>query len=360
MARALKVMARLLAFGLLAIVLLALWAWAILAIYYSNLPGGTVRLVAAVVFGLGIPVAFVAVVWLRNWRLATLGFLAVFAVVFLWWYFIPASNDRDWVTEVAVVPRAEFDGNRVTVRNIRNFDYRSADDFTVQYYDRTFDLDQLQTVWFIVSHWDGIEGIAHTFASFEFAGDVFLSLSIEIRRENGESYSGLKGLFKQYEIIYVLADERDVIRLRTNYRGEDVYLYPTRWSPQEGRALLVDILSRANRLAVEPEFYRTLGRNCTTSLVNHVNTVSEFKVPLHRKVLMNGYSDELMYQRGRMATDLPFHEAKRAHYISEVARQHDRDPAFSRLIRAHLPKRPPTATQPTPGGERATESGLDE
>jgi hypothetical protein len=276
---------------------------------------------------------------LRNRRRTLRVFLCVFLLVALWWSLIPPSHDRDWPPEVAVLPRATFDGDRVTVHNIRNFDYKTKNDFQVRYYDKTFDLAELKSVDFIVSYWDQNKAIAHTMLSFGFEGGDYLMLSVEIRREKGEQYETLKGFFKQFEIIYVMGDERDLLRLRTNYRGEDVYLYPTTASPERGRALLVSILKRVNDLAESPVFYHTLGRNCTTSLVDHVNMVSEKPLPFQKKLILNGYSDELAYQRGTIASDLPFEEAKSKHFISNIAKQYNDDPRFSQKIRAHLQKR---------------------
>ncbi len=249
------------------------------------------------------------------------------------------DNDRNWKPEVAVLASATFNGNLVTVRNIRNFDYITENEFMLRYYDKTFDLNKLESVDFIVSYWDDLKAIAHTMLSFGFAGEDYLAVSIEVRGEKGEGYSGLKGLFKQYEIIYVVGDERDLVRLRTNYRGEDTYLYPTTLRPEETRALFVDILRQVGKLAEEPAFYRTLGRNCTTSLISHINAIPGQKVAFSRKLLMNGYSDQLAYERGRIRSNLPFNETKRLHFISPIAKKYNDDPEFSHKIRAELRKR---------------------
>ncbi len=320
----------------LGLFIILLTVLATLAIYYSNLPNHTLRAIAAGAFALGTLAAFI--IFPRRLR-TVLFFLAAFVVVLTWWFLIPASNDRDWEPDVAVVAQAAVTNNLVTVRNIRNFDYKSEKDFTVRYYDKTFDLDKLRSVDFFISYWDQNEAIAHTMLSFGFTGGDYLTLSIEIRREKGEDYSGLKGLFKQYEIIYVLGDERDLVRLRTNYRGEDVYLYPTTLRPEETRALFVDIMRQVDKLAEEPAFYRTLGRNCTTSLISHIDAIPGNKVAFHRKILLNGYSDQLAFERGRIRSNLPFNETKRLHFISPIAKTFNDDPEFSHKIRAELRKR---------------------
>lgn len=315
--------------------LLLLGAWGSLAIYYSPLPGFTLRSLLAMLFIL----ATLVVMWrIRTHWHTVLYFLGAFAVVFLGWLSVTPSHDRAWLPEVAVLPEAVFDGSRVTVRNIRNFDYKTERDFTTAYYNKTFDLTQLETLDLFVSYWDGNTAIAHTFLSFGFTGGDYLALSVEIRREQGEKYSPIKGSFKQYEIIYVLGDERDLVRLRTNYRDEEVYLYPMTFGRDTIRQLFVDILQRVNAIAANPAFYYTLGRNCTTSLVSHFNRVTERPVPLHRKLLTNGYSDELAYELGGIASHMPFAVMKPLHRINTVAQSHNDAPDFSQRIRAHLPR----------------------
>ncbi len=331
-----RFLAKIVGVTLLGLFLFILCALATLAIYYSNLPGPFLRTIAAGAFALGTLAAFLI---FPNRRRTTFLFLGAFGMVVVWWSLIPASNDRDWVPEVAVLARATFNDNLVTVRNIRNFDYITENEFTTRYYDKTFDLNKIESVNFIVSHWDDLQAIAHTMLSFGFTGGDYLTLSIEIRREKEEAYSAIKGFFKQYELVYVIGDERDLIRLRTNYRGEDVYLYPTTLLPEQARVLFVDILQQVNKLAEEPAYYRTIGRNCTTSLIQHIDAMPGQKVAFHRKLLMNGYSDELAYERGRIRSSLPFKETKRLHFISDIAKKYNNDPDFSRKIRAELRKR---------------------
>ena len=219
-----RFLARIVGVTLLGLFLFLFCALATLAIYYSNLPGPFLRTIAAGAFALGTLAAFLI---FPNRLRTTFLFLGAFGMVVVWWSQIPASNHRNWKPDVAVLASATFNDNLVTVHNIRNFDYRTESDYTVRYYDKTFDLNKIESVNFIVSHWDNLQAIAHTMLSFGFAGGDYLTLSIEIRGEKGESYSGLKGLFKQYEIIYVLGDERDLIRLRTNYRPNDLNLTQT-------------------------------------------------------------------------------------------------------------------------------------
>jgi len=306
------------------------WLLASVAIHYSNLPWPGSRLTLAWAFGLAGPAA---VAFLPNRRRTLLVLLVVFLGVVAWHASIRPSNDRDWRIEVARIPDARFEGDLVHVTNVRNFDYRTEDDFDVRYYDKTFDLAKLEATDMLFSYWDGNEAIAHTMLSFDFGGTDFLCVSVEVRREKGEGWGGLPGMFKQFEIVYVLADERDVVRLRTNYRGEEVYLFRSRLSPDESRLLLVHILEKVHRLNEQPEFYRTIANNCTTSLVNHINAVWPDRVPFTKKLLMNGYLPEQAYERSTLATDLPFAEFKASRRINDRARAADDDPAFSRRIR---------------------------
>lgn len=314
----------------LSVVIVLAGLWGVGAVYWSNLPWALLRTVAAVVFGL---VALMALLR-RPRRLRPMSlFLAAFVVVLVWWWLIPPSNGRDWSEEAAIPASATIDGDEVTIFDVRNFDYDSPTDYTSDYYDRTYDLSKLKTVDFIVSYF-GPKEIAHTLLSFGFEGGEYLAISVEVRKEEGEGYSPLKGLFKQYELIYVVGDERDVIRLRTNFRGEQVYVYPTTFKPEEVRALFESMIRRVNKLAEEPEWYNTLVRNCTTSIVEHVHDASPRRGRYNWRILLNGYSDELAYDRGRIDTDLPFADAKKLHHVNELAKLHGDDPDFSQKIRA--------------------------
>jgi hypothetical protein len=246
---------------------------------------------------------------------------------------IQPSNARDWNPDQRVLPVADFRGHHVDIRNIRNIEYRSTDDYTVRHYDRTFDLDALQSIWFVVEPFHGMEGPAHTLMSFGFAGGEYVAISVEIRKEKGEKFSPLLGILKRYELMYVVADERDVIKLRSNFRKDDVFLYPIRTTPERRREMFVEMLQRANQLADRPEFYNTLTNTCTTNIVRHVNTISAGRVPWSYKVLLPAYSDELAYDLGLIETTLPLDAARQRFRINNRALRFADDPAFSRRIR---------------------------
>lgn len=324
--------------GLLAASVLAgATGWGALAIYYSDLASAVLRTALAVLFAV-FGLVTLALLPQRPWRWRALrSFALVFAVLLAWWNSIAPSNDRDWKPEVAVLPYAIIDGDRVTLHNIRNFDYRSETDFTPAYYDKTFDLHKLESVDLVASYWAG-PAIAHIFLSFGFGANDYLAISIERRDERGEGYSAVKGLFKQYELFYVVADERDVIRLRTNYRRdppEDVYLYRLRGSPDDARRVLREYLREINALRERPEFYNTLTTNCTGNIWLHAR-INPGHVPYSWKILASGYVPEYLYEQGRLDTRLPFAELRRRGHINALAREADRAPDFSRRIRAAL------------------------
>ena len=249
---------------------------------------------------------------------------------------IRPRTDRVWSPDMAVMPAARFSGDSVYVTGIRNTAYETTERYTVAHYDRGYDLGRLESVWYLVEPFSGMKGPAHTLVSFGFGGGEYLAISVELRREPGEHFSPLKGVLKQYELMYVVADERDVIRLRTNYRHDDVYLYPVRATPEQRRRMLVSMLERANALRERPEFYNTLTNTCTTNIVRHVNEIAPRKVPLSYKVLLPGYSDQLAYDIGLLDTDLPFAEARARHHINARALRYAERPDFSDLIRRPL------------------------
>jgi hypothetical protein len=325
---------KLFALALLWLVLIALTGWAALAIYYSNLPS-VGRVAGSALFAIA---AVVILVWVRPWRRAVALYIAGFAVVLLWWLAIPPNNDRNWQPEAAVLPFATFDGDRVTVHNIRNFDYRSETDFTPAYYDKTFDVRTLESVDLIAVYWMG-PAIAHTFLSFGFEGGDHLAISIETRKEQGEDYSTIKGFFKQYELFYVVADERDVIRLRTNYRDnppQDVYLYRVRVPLEYGQRLFLEYMREINLLKEQPEFYNTLTTNCTTTIWRNTR-INPVHLAFSWKLLLSGYVPEYLYDLGRLDASLPFAELSARSRINARALSAGQNPDFSRLIREGLP-----------------------
>lgn len=306
--------------------------WSVMAVYYSNLPAGWPRTVASVACSL----LFLAVLLrVRPWWLARLVWLAVFGAVAAWFLLTPPSNDRDWQPDVAVLPYAEVSGDRVEIHNIRNCDYRSETDYTVRHYDRRFDLAKLQSVDFYVAHW-GSPLIAHTMLSFGFEGGDYVCFSIETRKEKGEGYSAIKGFFRQFELAYVVGDERDLVRLRTNYRGEQVHLYRLKVEPAVARLVFLDYLKEVNRLKARPEWYNALTSNCTTNIRGHTRPYAK-NARFDWRILLNGRVDEMAYERKSLHQGLPFEQLKARSLINDRAKAVDNDAAFSELIREQLP-----------------------
>jgi hypothetical protein len=321
--------------ALLWLLLMAMTGWGILAIYYSNLPAGA-RPFVATLFGLA---ALGILLFVRpKWR-GKLAFLVCFALLVIWWRTIPPSNNRDWQPDLATLAWAEIMGDKVTIHNIRNCDYRTETDFTCHYYDKTFDLSKLKGVDFYLVYW-GSPKIAHTMMSFDFEGQGNVCFSIETRKQKGQEYSTVKGFFRQYEIIYVVADERDLVRLRTNYRekgkGEDVYLYRLNASPVFAREVFLSYLREVNGLKAQPQWYNALTENCTTSIRKHTMPYNP-KARFDWRMIVNGYIDEMLYERGTLDTNLPFAELKKRSYINPQAKAADKSPDFSQLIRIGLP-----------------------
>jgi hypothetical protein len=312
--------------------LLVMAGWATVAILYSNLPD-IIRPWIAGIFGLG---SLIALVGMHRNRRVRWGFLAAFAVVLIWWLLMPPSNSKNWQPDVAVLPWADIQGNKVTLHNIRNCDYRSETDYTVRHYDKSFDLTKLKGIDLSLVYW-GSPYIAHTMLSFDFDGEGFVCFSIETRKEVGEDYSTVKGFFRQYELTYVVADERDLIGLRTNYRvGEDVYLYRLNASPDLTRKVFLDYLREVNSLKERPEWYNALTGNCTTSIRGHTAPYNP-DARIDWRIIVNGFIDKMLYERKTIDTSLPFKELKERSLINERAKGLDKSPDFSRLIRLGLP-----------------------
>ena len=265
--------------------------------------------------------------------------IALFALVFLavaaWWANIPPSNDRLWMADVAHPPEATLDGDRLTIRNVRNFEYRSETDFDENWETRSWDLSKIRGVDFVLSYW-GSPWIAHTIVSWVFEEGPPLSISIETRKEQGEEYSALLGFFRQFELFYVVADERDLLGLRTHHRGEEVYMYHLSMPPDLARALLLDYVEGFNALAEQPAWYNAFSQNCTTTIRLHLKHLGRGDF-LDWRLLANGRIDELGYERGSLDRSLPFPELRAASRIDEKVAGTPLDADYSTRVRKGLP-----------------------
>ena len=323
-------------FTALALVVAAIGVWGALLLEYAGQRSDLLRTALVAGFALAA-MATLTALFVRRWRLPAVGaYVVLCAGLAVLWSSLEPTNDRDWQTDLAVLAHATIDGDKVTIHNIRNFDYRSETDYTPAYYDKTFDLRELRSLDIVTSYWTG-PAIAHVFVSFGFIGDDYLAISIEVRKPKGEGYSTLKGFFRQYELIYVVADERDLIRLRTNYRRdppEDVYIYRVRTRLGAERRLFLEYMRRINALQTQPEFYNTLTTNCTTGIWtnSHVNPGS---VPLSWKIVVSGYVPEYLYEQGRLeAPGLSFPGLRERAHVNARAQAADKAADFSRRIRA--------------------------
>lgn len=230
----------------------------------------------------------------------------IFAIFTLGFLLKSPSNERNWSEDQKILPYAEIKGNEVTIYNIRNNTYRNTSDYDVKYYNKTYNLSELENLHYMVEHFSSIFGLAHTLLKFEFENGDSVAISIEIRKEKGEEYSPFKGLFREYEIMNVIADPKDVIDLRTKHRNNTVYLYPIQVSKKTLKELFVSMLENTNSLVEKPRFYNTLTSTCTTNLVDTVNKIKgeTFISKYNYKILFPGYSDEILFKKGLIKTNL--------------------------------------------------------
>lgn len=323
---------RIVAWSIAGVLIAVLTALSSVFLACSNVPFAWIRYTLAVVFVAGVIALFVC---LRpRWK-ALLVFGGLFGLLLLWLNLIPASNDRDWQPSVARLATADIEGDRVTVHNVRNFRYRSVSDFDQKWEIRTYDLSRLNQVDLIMSYW-GSSRIAHTMLSFGFEDGSFLALSIGPRPEVGEGYEPIHSAFRAFELIYTFADERDILALRTNFRREDVYMFPFPLTVEQRRALLLDVLDRANAIAARPVFYKAIADNCTTAIVRHLDDVRGRPIKCSIDLLFNGYIPRLAYERGDLPTDAPLDVVMKRYAISARAQAAGVGPDFSQRVRDGL------------------------
>jgi hypothetical protein len=306
--------------------------WAFGAVWFDA-PFGSANKVAAGVLAVGFA-SILAFVRPFGRKIAAVSLL--FAIVLAWWLTLSPTNDSDWQPDVAKEAWADIKGDEVTLHNVRNCDYRTETDYTPHWETRTVHISQITGIDLAINYW-GSPWIAHPIVSFQFADALPLCFSIETRKKLGQIYSTIGGLYRQFELIYIAADERDVIRLRTNYRKEDVYLYHTTISPERARERFREYVHSINDLRYKPRWYNAITTNCTTSI--RTQHPPKERVPWDWRILLNGKGDELMYERHAIVTGgLPFAELKARSLIDTRARAANDSPDFSQLIREGLPE----------------------
>lgn len=318
--------------GLIAVALL--WVWSTGAIAFSPYSSGPVRAALALLFLLSLPLAYHAGKRRLSPQALAAGLLALgCAPLAAAGLLLQPSNDREWNPDQQRLPSALIEGRHVTLSNVRNFTYRSTSEFEPRWEDRHYDLDRIASLWFVVEPFSGFPGAAHTFLSFGFEGGEYLAVSAEIRKQPGESFSPWKGLYRNYELMYVFGDERDLVALRTEHRKDTVYVYPIRASKELIRATFVDVLERANGLAAHPEFYNTLTNTCTTNIVHHANRIQPELLPFSWHMLLPGHSDALALQRGLIDFEGSLEQARARFRVNERAAQAAGTDDFSARIR---------------------------
>ena len=306
-------------------------AWAFGAVWFDAPFGNANKFIAGLLALASVAaLAFVRPFWRKVGAAALL-----FGGVLAWWMTLSPTNDSDWQPDVAQKAWADIQGDEVTLHNVRNCDYRTETDYTPHWETRTVRISQITGIDLAIDYW-GSPWIAHPIVSFQFADAPPLCFSIETRRKLGQTYSAIEGLYRQFELIYIVADERDVIRVRTNYRDEDIYLYHTTISPARARERFLEYIHSLNALRNKPRWYNAITTNCTTSI--RTQHPPKERIPWDWRILLNGKGDELMYERHFIVTDgLPFAELKSRSLIDTRARAANDSPDFSQLIRVGLP-----------------------
>jgi Domain of unknown function (DUF4105) len=308
--------------------------WAVLVVLYAPILAERLRIPAASGIGVLMLLSIIGV-FRRRLRPAVAALALAVALASLSWARVTPSHAGDWPAEISRLAQASIDGDRVTITNVRNFEWHGTDQFVERWEVRTYSLSSLNRLDLIASYWAG-PNIAHLLLSFGFdTGDQVVA-SIEIRRRSDQQYSTLKGAFRNFEIIYILGDERDLLRLRTTFRKEQVYLFRLRTPPEAVRRLFLEYLRTINDVAEHPRFYNTLTTNCTTQ-IRVAGLAAGAVIPWNWRLLLTGHVPDYLYSRGSVDTRLPFPELFRRSQINEAADRADDSDSFSAAIRETVP-----------------------
>ena len=301
-------------FASLIIITILLYLWSIPSLYF-DLPWTWLKISGCILFAVGVPAALIM---FKPRRRIFFIICASSLAITIRQQSIPPTNDRDWKISVARLPQVSINGNDVKISNIRNFDYRSETNFTARYYSKHFNLNEIKSLDYILSYWDGNKAIAHIIFSFGFKNGDYLAVSVETRLAKKQKQSLLSGIFNQYEMIYILSDERDIVRLRSNFRKEQVYLYRVQLDHIKLRKIFVKIIRRAADLQKHPRFYNTVKHNCITTLLADLRSAQGKKYQFDYRFIMNGYSDKLLYDNNILINgSLPFKELKKRRHINQ-------------------------------------------
>ncbi len=321
---------RRIAFTFIVIVALGLTAWSAAAIFFDS-PFPHLRTPGAILY---LIVVLGAMLSLRRRHLGVLLAFVGFAVVVTWWFTIKPSNSRDWQADDAQTYYADINGDNVTIHNVRLCDYITTKDYTCKWETKSYNLSNLNGADIFITWW-GSPWIAHPIVSFDFGDQGHIALSIETRDVLGQTYSAVRGFFRQYELIYLAAEERDIIRLRTNYRKEEeVYLFRTTASPELARKIFLLYMQRANSLRVTPEWYNAITNNCTTNIAVSAAEARKKETSHNWRILLNGKLDEMMYADNDFVTrGLTLPQLREQAHINAAGKAADDSPNWSELIR---------------------------
>jgi Domain of unknown function (DUF4105) len=308
--------------------------WGACALWFQAQGGQTLKTLCVLLWA-ALSLALMIALWQGRTAPGLVTFAVAFGALLIWWQRIAPSNDRIWADDVAQMTTGTVDGDRVTLRNVRNFDWRSNTDYTQRWETRHYDLGRLNSVDMIMSHWTG-PAIAHMLISFGFDDGEHVVFSVEIRRERIEAFSEIGGFFKEFELSIIAADERDVIRVRTNVRGEDTYLYRVSMPVSAMRSLFLGYIDEANALVRTPRFYNTITVNCTTLVYRMMQGIVGY-LPLSYRLIFSGYLPEYVYRVGGLDQRHSIKELRALGRISERAKESDRSDSFSADIRRGIP-----------------------
>jgi hypothetical protein len=317
---------------LLSLTVAVVAAWGALALRYKA-PRGS-RIIGASLWT-GFAAACIGAFWCGHLAAGVAAFALAHALLLIWWRSLRPSNDREWANDVAQTVGGKIDGSVVTLDKVRDFEWRSNSDYTPRWTTRSYDLARLQSVDMIVSVW-ARPSIAHMLISFGFSGDDYVAFSVEIRRDKRQSFSEIGGFFKEFELVVIAADERDIVRLRTNVRREQTHLFRLNLEPEVMRALFLAYVAEANSLVREPRFYHTITGNCTTVLYRMLRRIVR-RLPFSYRVLLSGYMPEYFYDVGYLDQRYPLEELRALGYVSERGRLADASPTYSTDIRRGIP-----------------------
>jgi hypothetical protein len=341
MAKKLWMIVRMVLIAVMALVTFCSGVWGALALWYQ-LPGNlATRTIGSVIWVIGVITLVTLAINRRSWMPFGIYVLS-YAVLMFWWVSIAPSNNRIWAGDTSRLLTGNVEGSQVTLNDVRDFSWRSDDDYDARWETRHYDLDHLASADAVLSYW-GSAAIAHAMISFGFDDGSHVVFSVEIRKKLGQQYSAIGGFFKQFETILTAADERDIIRVRTNVRGEDDYLYPLRMDKAAMRALFLSYVHAANRLAITPAFYNTITSNCTTIVYRMARQIDP-GLPWDVRLLLTGYLPEYLYKVGALDRSVPIDELRQRGRITERARSSKPGDDFSRVIRAGIVE-PPEAHQ---------------